>query len=165
MTATLRHASAAVAASRAVRLCAAAALVVGATAGVAAGAHAQTIAGSFRDGLWEMTIKTDVPGVQSMPPMVLKRCITAKEIQDLQAKASQPPGSEQCKVLDQKTSGNTTAWKIECTGKIKMKGEGSRTANGDTYSMQSAITMVTPEGKAMDIKSSMSGKRISDCKS
>ncbi|MBC7781293.1 MAG: DUF3617 family protein [Proteobacteria bacterium] len=123
------------------------------------------IAGSFRDGLWEMTIRTDVPGVQSMPPMNLKRCISAKEIQDLQAKASQPPGSEQCKVLEQKASGNTTSWKIECTGKTKIKGEGSVTASGDTYSMQSVIAMVTPEGKAMEIKSNMSGKRLGDCKS
>lgn len=125
---------------------------------------AQPMAGSFRDGLWEMTIRTDVPGIQSMPPMVLKRCISAKEIQDLQTKATRPPGSEQCRVLDQQTRGNTTSWKIECTGKQKMSGEGSVTASGDTYSMQSVVVMTTPEGKTLRIASEMNGKRLGECK-
>jgi len=131
---------------------------------VASFAAAQPTAANFRDGIWEMTLKSDVPGVQSMPPMVLKRCITAKEMQDLQAKATQPPGADQCKVLEQKTSGATTTWKIECTGKTKIKGAGTVTVGSDTYSMQSQVSMVLPEGKTMDIKSSMTGKRLGECK-
>jgi len=127
-------------------------------------AATQPTATNFRDGIWEMTLKSDVPGVQSMPPMVLKRCITAKEMQDLQAKATQPPGADQCKVLEQKTSGATTTWKIECTGKTKIKGAGTVTVGSDTYSMQSQVSMVLPEGKTMDIKSSMTGKRLGECK-
>jgi hypothetical protein len=138
--------------------------VVAALVPAIACAAAQPLAGSFREGLWEMTIRTDVAGMKPMPPVVLKRCITTKEIQDLQAKASKPPGSEQCRVLDQKTQGNTSTWRIECTGKMAMKGDGSVTATGDTYAMQSTMVMTTPEGKAMEIRSSMSGKRLGDCK-
>jgi len=132
-------------------------------AAAASNVLAQPMVGSFREGLWEMTIRTDVPGIKSMPPMVLKRCISAKEIQDLQTKVTRPPGSEQCRVLDQQTRGNTTSWKIECTGKQKMSGEGSMTAAGDTYSMQSVVVMSMPEGKTMRIASEMNGKRLGEC--
>jgi len=136
--------------------------LVGATLAPAVAAVPPT-AGSFRDGLWEMTIRTDVPGVKSMPPMVLKRCISAKEIQDLQAKATKPPGSDQCKVLEQTSTGATLSWKLECTGKVNMKGQGAVTATGDTYSMTSTMVMTSPEGKPIEIKSSMTGKRLGNC--
>lgn len=133
-------------------------------AGAPAGAAVPMNPGSFREGLWEMTIRAEVPGAKPMPPIVLKKCISAQEIQDLQARASRPPGSEQCKVLDQRTQGSTTSWKIECTGRMKMTGDGSVTSSGDSYTMQSSMLMTTAEGKSIQVKNDLSGKRLGDCK-
>ncbi len=135
-----------------------------AMAAAVAGAAAPPGMGNFRDGLWEMTIRAEVPGTKPMPPISLKKCISAKEIQDLQAKASRPPGSDQCKVFDQRTQGSTTSWKMECTGRMKIVGDGSVTSSGDSYAMQSTMVMTTAEGKAMQVRNELTGKRLGDCK-
>lgn len=160
-----RAASEAVAARARSRV-AAATLVAGLVAGAVlpVDAAVPTIAGNFREGLWEMTVRAEVPGAKPMPPIVLKKCISAQEIQDLQAKASRPPGSDQCKVLDQRTQGSTTSWKLECTGRMKIIGDGSVTLTGDSYSMQSAMVMTSADGKSMQVKNELSGKRLGDCK-
>jgi len=141
-------------------------LVAGLVAAAALPVYAAVppIAGNFREGLWEMTVRAEVPGTKPMPPIVLKKCISAQEIQDLQAKASRPPGSDQCKVLDQRTQGSTTSWKLECTGRMKIVGDGSVTLTGDSYSMQSAMVMTGADGKSMQVKNELSGKRLGDCK-
>jgi hypothetical protein len=133
-------------------------------AAVPAAAATPAIAGSFRDGLWEMTIRAEVPGAKPLPPIVLKKCISAQEIQDLQAKASRPPGSDQCRVFDQRNQGNSTTWKIECTGRMKIVGEGSVTSSGDSYAMQSTMVMTAADGKVMQVKNALSGKRLGECK-
>jgi len=133
-------------------------------AAAVAGAAAPPGMGNFREGLWEMTIRAEVPGTKPMPPISLKKCISAKEIQDLQAKASRPPGSDQCKVFDQRTQGSTTSWKMECTGRMKITGDGSVTSSGDSYAMQSTMVMTTAEGKTMQVKNELTGKRLGDCK-
>ena len=144
----------------------AATLVAGlvAAAAVPVDAAVPPIAGNFREGLWEMTVRAEVPGTKPMPPIVLKKCISAQEIQDLQAKASRPPGSDQCKVLDQRTQGSTTSWKLECTGRMKIVGDGSVTLTGDSYAMQSAMVMTSTDGKSMQVKNELTGKRLGDCK-
>lgn len=133
-------------------------------AAVPAAAAVPPIAGNFREGLWEMTVRAEVPGTKPMPPIVLKKCISAKEIQDLQAKASRPPGSDQCKVLDQRTQGSTTSWRLECTGRMKIVGDGSVTLTDDSYGMQSSMVMTGADGKSVQVKNEMSGKRLGDCK-
>ncbi len=138
--------------------------MITAMAATQAGAAAPAGMGNFRDGLWEMTIRAEVPGTKPMPPVSLKKCISAKEIQDLQAKASRPPGSDQCKVSDQRTQGSTTSWKMECTGRVKIVGEGSVTSSGDSYTMQSSMVMTGADGKAMQVRNELTGKRLGDCK-
>ncbi len=130
-------------------------------AGLATAALAQPI--NFREGVWEITIRNEIPGQKPMPPISMKRCITGKEIADLQSKAAKPPGSENCKVTENRTGASGGSWRVECTGKMAIKGEGTVTASGDTYSMQSRMTMTTAEGKSMEITSSMSGKRLGEC--
>jgi hypothetical protein len=161
-----RAASEAVAARATRSRAMAATLVAGlvAAAALPVDAAVPPIAGNFREGLWEMTVRAEVPGTKPMPPIVLKKCISAQEIQDLQAKASRPPGSDQCKVLDQRTQGSTTSWKLECTGRMKIIGDGSVTLTGDSYSMQSAMVMTGADGKSMQVKNELSGKRLGDCK-
>lgn len=138
--------------------------VATALAAIDASAAAPPGMGNFREGLWEMTIRAEVPGSKPLPPIVLKKCVSAKEIQDLQAKASRPPGSDQCRIFDQRTQGNSSSWKIECTGRMKMAGEGSVTSSGDSYAMQSSMVMTSAEGKSMQVKNELSGKRLGDCK-
>ena len=158
------EAVAAQARSRVVAATLVAGLVASAALPLPVDAAVPPIAGNFREGLWEMTVRAEVPGTKPMPPIVLKKCISAQEIQDLQAKASRPPGSDQCKVLDQRTQGSTTSWKLDCTGRMKIVGDGSVTLTGDSYSMQSAMVMTSADGKSMQVKNELSGKRLGECK-
>ncbi len=141
---------------------AAAALV--ATASASAGAAAPSVVGNFREGLWEMTARAEVPGTRPVPPITLKKCITAAEIQELQARASQPPGSDKCKVLDQRTQGATTSWKLECSGRTKITGEGTVTFSGDTYALQSSMVVTGSDGKVVQVRNELNGRRVGDCK-
>lgn len=138
--------------------------LLAAVACTSAGAAAPAITGNFREGLWEMTVRAEVPGSKPVPPLTLKKCITAKEIQELQARASQPPGSDKCRVLDQRTQGATTTWRLECTGRTKIAGDGSVTFSGDAYALQSTMVITGSDGKAMQVRNELNGRRIGDCK-
>jgi len=126
-------------------------------------AAAPVTAGSFRDGLWELTIRAEVAGAPSRPPISLKKCVSAKEIQDLQARVSRPPQSESCKVFDQRTQGGTTRWKMACTGRMTIAGEGSLTSSGDSYALQWTMVVTGEDNKAMQVTNALTGRRLGDC--
>jgi hypothetical protein len=49
---------------------------------------------------------------------------------------TEPPAAKpdkNCKVTDMKRSGNTSSWKVACTGKDAMKGDGEMTTTADGY--------------------------------
>jgi Protein of unknown function (DUF3617) len=63
------------------------------------------------DELWEMTTKMDMPGM-AMPAMMQTSCLS-------KGGAYQPqksPQQKNCEMTDVKVSGNTTKWKMHCSG-------------------------------------------------
>jgi len=110
------------------------------------------------DDLWEITSKTEMAGMPSMPAQTSKVC-TPK------GKATEKgvPHDENCKVLDYKQSGNKTTYRMVCTGTDALTGSGEIIVDGPnayhgTTRMQGKI-----EGETMDMKSSFSSKRIDSC--
>jgi hypothetical protein len=100
----------------------------------------------MRPGRWEVTMQTS-------------SCITAEQLaKDPTTGLNTGTGSNQCKVTDQKYSGNKVAWKMVCTGQGAMTGDGEMTFTGDTYT--GAMKMTTPQG-AMTMQ--LAGKRVGDC--
>lgn len=154
------------------------ALVLALGAGLAATAHA------MKPGLWEITTQMNGAGMPAMPALsaaerkqmeamgiklpggpgggmtVSARHCVSKE----QAEKRQPPQTEEdrrqrCEQKDVKVSGNTTTWKIECTGEQKMTGTGSITHLGEeSYKGESTFHMQDARHGPTTMKQSFSGK-------
>ena len=112
---------------------------------------------NMKAGLWEITIKTEMPGM-AMPPMKHTQCLTKK---DFVPQAPQQPGQE-CKITDVKVDGDTVTWTLECTTPGgTMKGTGKTTYSGNSF--KGTMVMVMPPTN-MKITTHMNGKRIGECK-
>ncbi len=116
---------------------------------VCAGTH-------MNPGKWEITTQTEMAG---MPPQSVThvQCITADDMVPMSKNANQ-----ECQVTDIVSNGNTLSWKISCGGQGGgMKGTGSVTYNGN--SMNGVMNMTITGGGNMQIKNTMTGRRLGEC--
>jgi hypothetical protein len=113
----------------------------------------------INEGLWEITLKTEIEGMpMTMPPVTNTQCIT----RDTLVPKSNQPGQE-CEITNQKIVGNTITYDIVCSGRGgSVKGHGEATYTGDT--MAGKMEMNMPGQDDMKIITKMSGKRIGPCK-
>jgi len=130
---------------------------------LAVGTAALIAQGGMRPGRWETTMQMEMAGSPvQMPAMKQTRCVTPAEAKDPSSLQSGPPGGRggknDCKVSDQKMSGNTMSWKIACTSPDAMTGTGEMTFADDSYTGTMKMNMA--QG-AMSMK--MEGKRLGDC--
>lgn len=59
----------------------------------------------MREGLWEITVKMDMPGMpMQMPAMTHTQCITKKDLIP-----QKPEKNQDCKTISSKTSDNTVS--------------------------------------------------------
>jgi hypothetical protein len=119
-----------------------------------------------RDGNWEMTVQMEMPGMpQKMPPMTMKQCITKEQANDPSLLMPQQPGrgsAPDCKVTDQKISGNKITWTMSCAGATPMTGTGEMVYSADT--LDGVITMnMESGGTPMTMVMKTKGKRLGDC--
>lgn len=111
---------------------------------------------NLHDGEWEITMKVEMPGMPAaaMKPHTIKTCLT---------KANYVPETNQeksdCKMENQKIDGNTVSWTMACKDTA---GKGTVTYSGD--SMEGLMESSTKvEGREINTKMAMSGKRIGPC--
>ena len=111
------------------------------------------------EGLWEITVKVDFEGMpMTMAPITNTQCIT----KDTVVPKSDQYGQE-CKIINQKTKGNTLTYDIECSSPGgSMKGHGEATYTGD--SMTGTMEANMPGQADIKMITKMSGKRIGPCK-
>jgi hypothetical protein len=105
------------------------------------------------DELWEMTTKMDMQGM-AMPATTQTSCLP-------KGGAYQPeksPQQKNCEMTDIKVSGNTTRWKMHCSGKDAMDGSGEVIRTADT--MHGTMKMAM---QGMQMTQSISGKRVGAC--
>ncbi|CAG4884221.1 conserved exported protein of unknown function [Georgfuchsia toluolica] len=151
----------------------------------ASSAHAE----GMKPGLWEFTTQTSGAGMPAMPAIpeaqrkqmeamgikipqagggmgvTTKVCITPE-----QAKKGVPPNSdkdgEKCEQTDVKTSGKTTSWKMVCSGKHKMTGNGSVTYDSpEHFSGETTMNMQDGPQGAMTMNNKFSGTFVAaNCK-
>ena len=117
----------------------------------------------MKEGLWEITSKTEMPGMPfAMPATTFKQCITKKDLVPQGKNTSQ----QSCKMIDNKISGNTVTWTMICDqGGTSSKSTGKISYNGTTFSGEMKMQTSNPRaGGMMDITTTMTGKRISDCR-
>ena len=117
---------------------------------------------NLTEGNWEISTKMEIPGMPfQMPAQKHNQCITKKEFVP-----DQSDKNRDCKMSDQKVSGNTVSWKMYCKGKDGItEGEGKITYNGGSYDGQMTAKMTPPKGEAMTMKMSFAGKHTGPCKS
>lgn len=115
----------------------------------------------MRNGKWEITSKTEMSG---MPAGVSGRTNKVTICVDNKNKDKPPIGADpSCRISNYKIVGNSSSWKMECSGEMKMSGTGSITFSGDQYSGTSTMNMEIPGEKPITMKNSYTGKRIGDC--
>jgi hypothetical protein len=142
------------------------------TASVLASALACSVAlvaqsGPRRDGNWEVTTQTSMNGMPPGPARKETRCVTKEEASNPTAAAPAPPQGRggpapDCKVAEQKITGNTATWTTKCTGSVSLEMSGEVVYSGDTYTGTTTTTM-NMNGQAMSVKSTFTGKRLGDC--
>jgi hypothetical protein len=117
---------------------------------------------NMKDGLWEITTKTEMKGMPgNIPPTTMKQCMTKKDnVPQPQEKNKNP----NCKMVDNKISGNTVTWTMLCTEKDgTMESKGQMTYKGDAFDGTTVMTMKDKKGKSQQITSKMTGKRLGPC--
>jgi hypothetical protein len=121
---------------------------------------------NMREGLWEITSSTDagaIPGMpkgMKMPAVVIKHCYTATDVQG--NKALMDKGN--CALISMKQTGNGASWVSECKGEQAMRMEGEGTFSGDAYQIKSRMTFLSGQMKGQTMGSTISARRLGDCK-
>jgi Protein of unknown function (DUF3617) len=136
-----------------------------ATVAVVLGLSTASLAQAPRqDGLWEVKMEMEMPGMPTrMPPMTTTECITPEQAKDPQKAVPQGRGgrgNQDCKVSDYKQAGNKITWSMKCEGENPMTGTGEFVYAGDTYT--GTMKMESGGRGAMTMK--YSGKRLGECK-
>ncbi len=113
----------------------------------------------MKDGKWEITTKTEMPGMpMQMPAVTSTQCLTKE---DLVPQNSQQGGGGECKVTDVKVEGNTVSWTMHCSGQGgEIKGSGEITYSGDSFKGKMNIIMTQANMKMVN---TMNGTRIGEC--
>lgn len=113
-------------------------------------------ADSIREGQWEITSQTDMPGMpMKMPATTIKHCYTKEDVKDHRKVVNQ---DKNCKVTDYKVSGNKVTWAMQCTGEHEGTFNGETTFSTNAYS---SIMKMKSQGYSMTVN--VKGKRIGDC--
>ena len=118
----------------------------------------------LRPGNWEVTVQMQMANMPvQMPEMKNVMCITPEQAKDPGNTLGRGPqgrgnSNQNCKVSDQKVTGDTVTWKMECTSPQPMTGTGEMVFKGDSYA--GSMKMNSAQGE-MSMK--VSGKRLGDC--
>jgi hypothetical protein len=116
----------------------------------------------MQEGNWEVIIKMEMVGMpMQLPAQTQNQCVTKKDlVPDMSDK------EQQCIVREQKVTGDTVSWKMECTSKDgKMNGEGRIKYAGKSYAGDMQMTMTrTGMPKPMTMTVNMQGKHTGACK-
>lgn len=118
-------------------------------------ANAQQI----RNGKWEVTTRTIMPGVLTQLP-AHKDIICVDD-----SNKGKPPIAvhESCEFHDYKIIKNNASWQMKCKGELKMTGAGRIIFNGDRYTGSAIVKMKMHQSEPMEIDHIYSGKWIGDC--
>jgi hypothetical protein len=121
---------------------------------------------NMKEGLWEITMKMEMPGMPAgMKPQVMQQCVTKKDMED--PRKTTPGGADpkdnRCQMTDYKMQGNTATWNMACKGENAMTGSGSITYSGTSYTGTNKMTMMRG-GKSQTMTMQYNAKHLGDCK-
>jgi hypothetical protein len=112
----------------------------------------------MREGLWEVAMKINLPGMEGAPPMKQTQCVTAAMLKDPASAMPSGPGGD-CKISDYKLANNIATYKLTCTQPAAINAVGElKYAGTDTYTGTLTFDM---GGQNMIL--SLDAKRTGDC--
>jgi len=106
---------------------------------------------NMEDGLWEMTMTMEMPGVPSKS-FTHTSCLTKEKAVPQTAESS-------CTLKDVKTEGDTVTWTMVCKESTS-KGKVTYVRNTMEGTFE---TTIKSGGQTMTVKNTMKGKRIGPC--
>ncbi len=111
----------------------------------------------MKEGLWEITVKINMPGVpMQLPPQVQTKCMTKDDLIPTRGPVKNCSG---CKILETTIKGDTVFWIEECSAPDgTVRAEGKITYSGDTLKGKVKITQ-----KDMTMWQDISGRWVGDC--
>lgn len=114
-------------------------------------------ADSIREGWWQVTTTTVMPGMpMKMPPTVIKHCYSKEDVKD-QGKVMAGRNKD-CKMTSYNQSGNKVSWTMSCTGQSAGTYSGETVFSPDSYS---STMKMKSQGQNVTMK--MQGKRLGEC--
>lgn len=116
---------------------------------------------NLQEGNWEITTRMEMPGMPfQMPPQKHNQCMTKKDVVPDQSRKGQD-----CKITDQKITGDSVSWKMSCKDKDgTTEGEGKITYAGKSYDGMMMAKM-SSKGESHTMKMNFAGKHTGPCKS
>jgi hypothetical protein len=111
-------------------------------------------------GLYEYTVKMNVPGAPAnMPAQTFQRCLGAKDVDGNKAYEMPQGADSDCQIKDLNQSGGQFSYKMYCTKPQKLDGavKGTVTPTGMTMDM-------TMNMEGMTMTQAMTVRRLGDCK-
>jgi len=114
----------------------------------------------LKEGLWEITTQVEIEGMPySMPPNTIRQCITKSD----PVPQTNDKGYD-CKITDQKISGNTVSYTVECKGKEgDMQTSGTTTYTDNSMNGTSTTNFKMQGQPEMQMTSKITGKYIGTC--
>jgi len=113
-------------------------------------------ADSIREGYWEVTSQTEMPGMpMKIPSSTIKHCYTKEDVKDQKKVIAR---DKNCTMTDYRVSGNKVTWAMKCTGQSAGTFNGETSFSTDAYT--STMKMKT-QGHNMTVK--VKGKRVGEC--
>ena len=115
---------------------------------------------NIQEGLWEITIRMEVPGLPSNPaPVTSAHCLKDRsEVPQLLQKDSS------CRITETKTAGESVSWKMKCeAGEGSIDGSGRMTYRGGRFDGVISLTMRRPDAGPLKIIQHVSGRRVGEC--
>jgi hypothetical protein len=124
-------------------------------------ALAQT-ADAVKEGLWEISIRSDMAGQSvTQAPIVVRQCITQTTARELMNQLAGATGS--CQVSNLTQSGATSRWNMSCTGQVEVTGTGELTMQSDGFNGGMSL-LVTMGGQTVPLNQSFEAHWTGPCK-
>jgi hypothetical protein len=114
----------------------------------------------MKPGLWEYTMKMEMPGVPfAPPPQSARQCVTADDVAKGEVAPDPAQNQGNCEVRNFKRSAGTISYDVACPGSPPTTSQVKVTTTATT--MEGTTIMDMGEHK---MTTRMSGKRVGDCK-
>jgi Protein of unknown function (DUF3617) len=117
-------------------------------------------------GLWRGTVIVERDG-QKMPAKIHDHCVTPKEMDDSLKNLAQGPirntPEETCKKTKFEQTKSTLNWRIECTGKMTMNGDGAIAFDSPQHYTGTVTMTGNMMGHPINNVVHLEGQRISAC--